>query len=323
MLDRELSALSPSGVVEDFSEGEGCVGTAFAGRGLLPSLRLAAGSNWSGVFQLGSGNLGQAGTIVFYKGYLAWATSVKQPETLGSFLFRLGFVSRDDLDIVQVLYEESKGRKKLGRLMEESGIISRQVLRRCILLHVRLAVATLLQSDGEIEVANAQAGRYCVDQEMVFSLSEVLPEWRTPSVDTSVRGMNERVVAVLESLKTVPGHRACLVADCCGIPICARGFSATDVPGSSILATTAVTLLEGATYSATWTSLGSVEYASTEGTAGALLAHWLDRERTLVAVVLLDPTGKVGVARHALAAVATTFTRDRSETISTSKRSES
>jgi len=313
MPDRKLTIPSPSWM-DGGRQGSDMAGSGIAlvGKPFVSALRSATGAGWSGILELSSVNQPVAGTVVLDSGHVAWATSIGQPETLGSFLQRLGHVSQDDLDITQALYEEAKGEKKLGRLMEEAGIIPRQVLRRCLLLHVRLAIACLVQS--KLKVTSARAGQLCVAREMLFSVAEVLPEWRSaPPPGALPTGPGDAVTVVLESLKTIPGHRGCLVADRGGTTISVCGFSSNDIPGPSVLATTAVALLEGASHAATWCSLGNVDHASSEGAAGALLAHWLDKKRSLLAAVLLDPTGKIGVARYELTAAASAFSRHETE----------
>ena len=60
--------------------------------------------------------------MVLVEGELAWACCIYQPEDLGTFLVRLGHVSRDDLAEVRIAYNRAGGSKKLGRLLEEEAV---------------------------------------------------------------------------------------------------------------------------------------------------------------------------------------------------------
>lgn len=308
MPDRTMIEVNGSSAMEHPSKnlsGDG-VGSAF-----VQIFKRAAAERWSGKLELVSPDGEEAGAAVFWEGRLAWATSRTQTETLGSFLRRLGQVTSDDLDIVQVLFEEHGGEKKLGHIMEETGIIPRRALRRCLRLHLRLAVASLL--GPSCSVSSVHAGTFCGEDDISFDVQEIIPEWNDSVSGASTdlpTGPADAVTTVLEMLKNIPGHACSLVADREGSVIAVRGLTATDVPGPSVLAGTAVTLLESAMHSATWNDLGEVDFASTEGSNGAVLAQWLDPERAYLAAVMLAPTGKVGIARYELAASAKVFSRN-------------
>jgi hypothetical protein len=291
------------------------------------ALRTVVKGRWSGELLVASPEHETAGTAVFGDGRIAWATSRTQQETLGSFLRRLGHLTADDLDIVQAQYEACQGKMKLGRLLETAGMMPARALRRCLSMHVRLAVGTLV--DPTFTVADLRPGRLCDVEDNLFDLVEILPElFAQPagSADRLPTGPGDAVTVVLESLKGIPGHSCSLVSDDRGRVIAVRGLNDTDVPGPSVLAATAVTLpgpsvlaatavtlLETAMHSATWSQLGTADFASAEGSAGALLAHWLDPGRSVLAAVLLTPGGKVGIARHELATAAAAFTRGRTQ----------
>lgn len=283
------------------------------------ALRTVMASRWSGQLKIASEERDDAGTAVFWQGRLGWATSQAQSETLGSFLRRLGHVTDDDLDIVQAQFDEHNGEIKLGRVLEETGIMPRRALRRCLQMHLRLAIATLLGPD--CTVSKAEEGPVCSDEDVLYDIVEVLPEWADQPANGGTcilpTGPTDTVTTVLEMLKNIPGHLRSLVADRCGSVIAERGQMPANVPGSSTLANTAITLLESAMHSATWTQLGVLDFASAEGSNGAFLAHWLDPDKQYLAAVLLAPTGKVGIARYELAAAANTFRKKTGSQIRT------
>ena len=101
--------------------------------GALKELLRVARAQWTG--QLFFSAAGQVeGSIVLYEGRVAWAVSAQHQEDLGTFLWRLGRVSKAQIAEVRRKYEKHLGARKLGSLLEEEGLITRAALRRCLLL---------------------------------------------------------------------------------------------------------------------------------------------------------------------------------------------
>jgi len=269
------------------------------------ALTEAAATRWSGVLEASAGDE-RVGSVVIADGELAWATCVYQPEDLGSFLYRLGHVTREELDEVRAEYERNGGRRKLGRLLEEAKLVSRPVLRRCLLLHVRMALACLLPSANL--GATWRKGSVSVEDELLFPLREVLPEWQEPDsaegLSLSEPGVcDDERTGVLARLDSISGYRGSIIAGRDGQLIAGHGFTAEEQRDGGLLATTAVTLMDGAVNTASWSGLGRVEYAYLEADGGSVLARWVDSEHRSVVAVFLGAEGRLGEARHRVAAL--------------------
>lgn len=269
------------------------------------ALTEAAAARWSGILEASAGD-DRVGSVVFAEGELAWATCVYQPEDLGSFLYRLGHVTRSELDEVRADYERHGGRRKLGRLLEEANLVSRPVLRRCLLLHIRMALACLMPSDDL--GATWREGSFSVEDELLFPLREVLPEWqgRTSAEGlprTEAGGCDDERASVLARLDTIAGYRGSIVAGSDGQLIAVHGFTVEERRSGALLATSAVTLMDGAVNTASWSGVGRVEYACLEADGGSVLARWIDSEHRSVVAVFLGAEGRLGEARHRVAAL--------------------
>lgn len=87
------------------------------------------------------------GFIVFYQGKIAWAVSNKQAETLGELMLRTGRVSEHHFKEAKKLFEDSKGTKKFGQILNDIAGFDRSSLKSCLLIHTRSALETLLIND--------------------------------------------------------------------------------------------------------------------------------------------------------------------------------
>ena len=87
------------------------------------------------------------GFIVFYQGNIAWAVSNKQEETLGELMLRTGRVSENHFKEAKRVFEDSKGTKKFGQILNEIAGFDRDSLKNCLIIHTRSALETLLVSD--------------------------------------------------------------------------------------------------------------------------------------------------------------------------------
>jgi predicted regulator of Ras-like GTPase activity (Roadblock/LC7/MglB family) len=240
------------------------------------------------------------GLVVFDEGRVAWAVCRRQPETLGRFLRRIGRVTREQLDRVQKRYEACGRRRKIGALLEEEGMIRRPVLRRCLLLHTRMALESLLGTPpGETA---AHPGRLEVDPEMTFSLEELMPT-QSHAVDAAARPSTRwrtwnRENRFLEPLSRIAGYRAAALINADG------GVYAAHAAGEqldvTVLGVYLAAVLESASRAATSSALGQVEFALLDCSEGALVARWLDEQRTHLVVVLVAEDGQIGAAKYGL-----------------------
>lgn len=180
---------------------------------LIRYLETAAEARWDGTVQVRCQQQ-LYGQVILSAGQIAWAVSRGQQETLGSLLWRLGYLTKTQLDVVRSLYTAYEGRRKLGSILEECGFMSRAALRRGVLLHTRAAVESLaalsdcqvLQIPGKL----SRADDMCFDLREVVSAVEVVG--RSPGTQKSgswqfwtTRGEENQI---LEDLAELPGYQA-------------------------------------------------------------------------------------------------------------------
>jgi hypothetical protein len=256
----------------------------------------AVKEHWTGQIVLADPE-GPVGQIVFIRGQIGWATCRHQPETLGMFLWRLGRITRAQLARVQQLYLEHQGKKKLGALLEESGFMSVPVLRRCLLLHTRSAIESLLSLAGldASRTGLPDAG----EERILFEPWEVLPRLisaRLGLPQSQGHAARERRWFTLNrenvglnAFVDLPGYLASAVLSFDGDVVAAH-LESGEVDLSS-LAVYVSTLLESslrAAHSVNWSGVCSVVV---ECPQGWLAARWLDSDRYYLVVVLIDEQG--------------------------------
>ncbi len=238
------------------------------------------------------------GTVVVSRGRMVWATCRYQPEELGGFLRRLGHVTPEQLATASRTYQRHAGRRKLGGILEEAGIVSRPVLRRCLLLHIRMALACLMRNEALVgrweNREDAEPG------EMSFALQEVFPELERASRPGAGGQEDDEIAAALEPLAAITGYRSSVVTDAWGAALAAHGKAAEDPLEASLVATAAAGLAESGAHVARGAGLGRPAILLVEGAAGSLAVRWLDLDRRLLVALRLEEDGRTGVARHRL-----------------------
>lgn len=270
------------------------------------ALKAARDQGWSGQVAVSVDGT-EVGSVVMRGGRVAWSVCVEQAEDLGTFLWRLGRVTREELAEVRRRYDAHGGRRKLGTLMEEEGILPRAVLRRCLLLHTRRALARLLAYPETLVSAERTAFR--VDEAMTFTLEEVVPSAGQP--DAARSGSEPNLAArwgswgeenkALAEFATIPGYLAVGLLTRDGEVLAAH--AARDVDPAT-LGVFVVSVLEFSDLSTHSAGLGSPSAVCFECARGTLVAQWLESSRTHVALVLIGPEGNTGMARYRLGAAA-------------------
>jgi predicted regulator of Ras-like GTPase activity (Roadblock/LC7/MglB family) len=252
------------------------------------------------------------GCVVLHRGRIAWAVCREQTETLGAYLRRLGKVNQQQLEEVSRRYTACQGRRKLGALLEESGYIKRPVLRRCLLLHTRMALAGFARQ-GELEVVDGR-GPLVEDEELTFSLEEIMDTRLSGRSDGAERQEQRagrpaldsaRCEGLLDDLLAVPGCRAAAVISADGEILAGRqpdGRADLTVLGVSM-----VTVLEDSERAVEPSALGGVRLLLLECRQGMLLSRWLDAQRWTLVALLLDPEGNLGMAKYRLENAAETM----------------
>ncbi len=246
------------------------------------------------------------GQIVLSEGRIAWATCKGQSETLGIFMWRLGRITREQLSQVQLIFKENKGKKKFGAILEEMGVMSRPVLRRCLLLHTRSAIDSLLSSPHATAVMIQNEQR--TDERILFGPEEVLPpdlstdiltEWMAPD-NTRARSWREHNPdnAILEPLFKLPGHLASAIISFDGGIISA--YIEQDTLDMNVLAAFISAMLESSSRAVGATSLSTVDSIMLDCANGWLVARWFDKHRHNLLFVLIDEEGNPALTRHTI-----------------------
>jgi len=244
----------------------------------------------------------EIGSAVLVGGRIAWAICRYQPEDLGSFLRRLGHVSKDQLSNASTAYSELGGTKKLGRILEEERVVSRSVLRRCLQLHVRMALSCLLRDDRLVGMWTE--GRLTSDEELSFSLDEVFPELQRSGHSAARSGPELSLSSLLDEVGVTPGYRSAVITDAWGTALGVHGDADDDPLQASLLATAAATLVESGRHTSKRSGLGDLDFLMIEGEHGSASIRWADSDRRYLVAVFLEAGGQTGVARHRIAACA-------------------
>lgn len=242
------------------------------------------------------------GSAVMVDGRLAWAICRYQPEDLGSFLRRLGHVTKDQLAKASADYTKKNGQMKLGRILEDTGIVSRSVLRRCLLLHVRMALSCMLRDERLIGMWTA--GDFAFDEENSFCLDEVFPELQRGTKKSGVDDLGFSASSFLDELAVTPGYRSSVITDSWGSALGIHGDATDDPLQASVLATAAATLVESGRNTTKRSGLGDLEFLMVEGENGSASIRWADSERRFLVAVFLESGGQTGVARYRIATCA-------------------
>ena len=279
-------------------------------RSLVEALRAAKEEAWSGRINV-SVDGHQVGAVVLRAGRVAWAVCTNQPEDLGTFLWRLGRLDKSDLDKVRARYESSHGKRKLGAMMEEAGVLPRSVLHRCVLLHTRRAMACL----AEYPLARVRTMRteFRVDEEMTFSLEDVLPNAahsdRPPNPCTGAMLVGRWANwtdenQILAQLGDLPGYLGSGIFGREGEVVAAHAAGVVDPVTIGVFV---VSVLESSLRTVRKAGLGDLGSLSFDCDEGIIITQWLNERRAHVAVVVVEPGGHKGMARYKVANLAPTF----------------
>jgi hypothetical protein len=252
----------------------------------LECLVLAIRLEWSGCIQVYE-NGERVGQIMLGRGRIAWAIFRGQSESLGMFLWRLGRITREQLDNVTAIYRRHDGKKKLGAILEESGFMSRPVLQRCLLLHIRSALDGLLTND-EHKSSEMAKGPEMDDEPFMFTPSEVLP----PHVLTEIEHLAEeldlgnpretwhtlnRNNLALRPFTDLSGYLAAAVYSFDGDVVLAHNTGATtDLAALGVIA---AAVLDAGVRAAGSSALGELGTVALSCDQGLLSATWLDTDR--------------------------------------------
>lgn len=266
----------------------------------------AAAEQWSGELLFRRGEHVE-GLVVMIDGRVAWAVCSARHEDLGTFLWRLGRISREQLHDVRCQYREEQGARRLGAILEQAGLIRREVLRRCLLLHTRMALTSLSRMRGlgwERQPSNLK-----LEEEVTFEVEELLPELSNAGaadididwemiVEAGQWAEWNRHNRSLRSLTEVPEYVGAAVLAPAG------GVLFAHIPSEKIDAVhfgvSVSSLAEAASQMLNTYDLGPMQTLTLECDSGSLLAQWINSPSRHLLVALFRSTGQLGLARFKL-----------------------
>ncbi|MGA7828603.1 MAG: hypothetical protein WCA04_13125 [Geobacteraceae bacterium] len=273
------------------------------GHSFMVALRNAVDIKWSGILNAMKDSQ-QVGVVVLRDGHIAWAVSNAQRENFASFLERIGMVPKESLDEVVLKYRSLGKSKKLGALLEETGLISHATLRECLKAHVSAAISSMMD-DSEI-VLRAKGGEMVVDTSLIFLLSEVYPEHNdesfpddTLSPDTTEKkddtSPDER--EFLQDLASLPGYLYSLVSNIEGDQCACHVADGVSVNPKQHLPSLLV-WLGASSLSSNEINMGKVLFEFIQCEHGSLSVHMIDTDSRYFLAVACDENAKLGVVRH-------------------------
>lgn len=272
------------------------------GNDLWKTLQEAVPAGWTGIIKV-TRNEKILGSVVIKNGYIAWAVSREQNTSLGEVLSRIGLLSDEDVMEAQQEYINNKGKKKLGAILEEKGLIQRPVLRRCLLLHTRSALEELLSFE------NVQSQmldkKFDADEKIVFEMDELVPReqhgqsisgqdmlWKRSPEWYAGNNTNRP----LHFLKGVLGYQASAIIASDGEVIIAHCMSLETDP--LLIGIYLTSILEASRRTIAPNPLANIKFMYLECADCILVSSWIDREKTHLIAVMLNLGGSVGMAKH-------------------------
>ena len=277
------------------------------GHSFSVALRNAVEIKWSGILNAMKDSQ-QVGVVVLRDGHVAWAVSNSQTENFASFLERIGMVPKDRLDEVVLKYRALGKSKKLGALLEETGLISHAILRECLKAHVSAAISSMMDDSGI--TLQARGGEMVVDTSLIFLLSEVYPGLEVD--DLSAVSVNVAADSdagekkaesqpeereFLQALAVLPGYLYSVVSDTEGNQLAYHVADGVSVDTSQLIPSLLV-WLGASSLSSNELKMGKVLFEFVQCEEGSLFLHMVDNGSSCFLVVACDEKAKPGVVKH-------------------------
>ncbi len=270
--------------------------------GLWEALQEAVPAAWTGVIKV-TRDQKILGSVVMKNGYVAWAVSRDQNTSLGEVLSRIGLLSDEDVMEAQQEYINNKGKKKLGAILEEKGLIQRPVLRRCLLLHTRSALEELLATENvESHMLDKQ---FDADERIVFELDELVPDdkqsleisgkdilWKRSPEWYATNNYNKP----LHFLKGVLGYQASAIVSSDGEVLTAHCLSLETDP--ILIGIYLTSILEASSRTIAPNPLANIKFIYLECVDCILVSSWINQNKTHLIAVMLKSGGSVGMAKY-------------------------
>ena len=242
------------------------------------------------------------GHVVMAGGKVAWAKCNDQTENLASLLWRLSHITSEQLNEVSKLYYKYQGKRRIGAILEEHGIMSRPVLRRCLMLHIRFALTSLFAYPDALVDLVPEA--IALDETILFNPEEVLPfplatdfarEWIDKNQEPGYWQRISAESSVLKPLQQLPSYKASAVVSSHGSVLVAHSAQSPLQAQAQVLGVLLASLAEAGNDLTRVMGLGQVDAATLECTEGLLSTRWIDAEHNFL-VVVLAAAGAAGEA---------------------------
>ncbi len=280
---------------------------AMEGQPVALALATAVAKQWSGILRVFVSDE-QRGVIVLCNGSIAWAVSKNQTEDFSYFLEHIGQIPPDRLrEIVQQQNAPDKS-KKLCLILEEAGLITQSVFRKCLLAHVRNALALLTKSP--LLHVQTNKAEIVADVSLTFSLPETLDRIE---VETTVEDQ-PTIISIpegaarscngdlLENLTLLSGYMYSFVANTSGKLL---AFHEAEHAEDQVerLFTTVAGWLSNSLQTARTLGMGAPRVTFMEGADQSLLVQATDSERKHFLAVAFNKEGKLGVVKTKMASM--------------------
>jgi hypothetical protein len=272
----------------------------------IDALKMTVDKRWSGILRV-TKESEQIGSVFMRDGNVAWAVSKNQAENFTSFLERIGLIPKEKLSEIISKYKALGKSKKVGELLEEEGLITHDKLRECLGAHIRAAIASMM--DDPLLLIEANHGEMVVDANLLFLLSEVLPDLcradepvdagscgDSPQEDPNRSENNYKLIEILGNLAAMPGYRYSFISGADGKLLALHKSDAEQDPEAAVASATAW-INSSATHSASG-HFGKMECLILEHENGLFISQLLDNEIQYFVAGSFEKDGKLGVIKH-------------------------
>ncbi len=255
----------------------------------------------------------QIGVLVMHDGRMAWATCTRQTENFGSFLEKIGMITKDRQ---KEIFDEFKalGRaKELGEMLEETGLISRATLRDCLKKQIQTALESLISTENVL--INSMDCEFNVNTNLLFCLDEVLSNKAQSAQsikeaifednnnsDSENDNYKNSLGTVLKNLASLSGYQYSFICDPEAKQLATHKSDSFTGNFEEIMAFSMPYIASTNSFLKD-SNMGKVEFVLIEHEKGSLVAQWHNPERDFFVAASFDKNGKPGVIRHKISEI--------------------
>lgn len=274
---------------------------------LTYTLRNAEKSKYTGIFKVFEDSE-QIGVVVMHDGQLAWATSSRQNENFGSFLETIGMISKERQKEIIDQFKTLGKTRELREVLEETGQISRETLRKCLKMQIQSALDSLI--GNEKVVIRSMECEINVNMDLLFLLDEVFPnfvqsmqptnEFKFATTDiTNSENYNDTsgLVVVLKNLSSLSGYQYSFIYNT-NAKILASHRSDSFPGNFEEMMDFSIPCIISTNTIFKESNAGRIEFVLLEHDKGSLVVQWLNIEKDFFVAASFDKNGRPGVVKH-------------------------